>query len=92
MGWAAGRKLAESLANLRRILAVELVAAARAIDLRSPLRPAPATAAVVALVRQAAGAAGEPDRFVAPELAAVEALIAEGLPIKSAEEVTGPLR
>ena len=40
MGWGAARKLRASLANLARILAVELVCAARGLDLRAPLEPA----------------------------------------------------
>ena len=52
MGWSAGLKLRTAIANLRRILAVELVAAARAVELRAPLRPAPATAAVIAELRR----------------------------------------
>ena len=41
MGWSGARKLRQSVDNLRRILAVELVASARGIDLRAPLEPAP---------------------------------------------------
>ena len=39
MGWGAARKLRRSVANLERILAVELVCAARGLDLRAPLAP-----------------------------------------------------
>ena len=39
MGWGAARKLRQSVANLGRILAVELSCAARGLDLRAPLRP-----------------------------------------------------
>ena len=42
MGWHAARKLRTAVDNLTRILAIELVAAARAIELRAPLEPAPA--------------------------------------------------
>ena len=38
MGWAAARKLRVVVMNLTRLLAIELVAAARAIELRAPLR------------------------------------------------------
>ncbi len=38
MGWHAARKLRSAVDNLTCILAVELVAAARAIELRAPLR------------------------------------------------------
>src|SRR5207302_2926958 len=69
MGWGAARKLRVSVANLRRVLAVELVCAARALDLRAPLRPAPGTAAALEAVRHRVPGPGS-DRYVAPELAA----------------------
>ena len=46
MSWGAARKLRTVVANLTRILAVELVCAARGLDIRAPLAPAPATGAV----------------------------------------------
>jgi histidine ammonia-lyase len=90
MGWAAARKLRTSLANLAQVLAVELVVAARALDFRRPLRPAPATAAVVDAVRREVDGPG-PDRFVAPELAAAEGLISSGAAVAAAEDVIGVL-
>ena len=53
MGWAAARKLRRAVDGLSRVLAIELLTAARALDLRAPLTPAPATAAVVAGLRAA---------------------------------------
>src|SRR5438445_1770191 len=51
MGWGAARKLRTAVANLTRILTVELMCASRALDLRAPLRPAPGTAAALSAVR-----------------------------------------
>src|SRR5437879_7627168 len=65
MGWGAALKLRSVLENLTHILAVELTASARALDLRAPLKPAPATAAVRDLVRTVVGGPA-PDRFTAP--------------------------
>jgi histidine ammonia-lyase len=90
MGWAAARKLRTSLANLAQVLAVELVVAARALDFRRPLRPAPATAAVVDAVRREIDGPG-PDRFVAPELAAAERLIRSGAAVSAAADMIGAL-
>mgnify|MGYP003411612786 CR=1 FL=1 len=56
------------------ILAFALVTAARAIDLRAPLEPAPATAAVIARLRETVPGPG-PDRFLAPDLAAAELVV-----------------
>ena len=39
MGWNAARKLRLSVLNMQRIAAIELLAAARALDLRAPLKP-----------------------------------------------------
>ena len=51
MGWSAARKLRRSVDALTRVLAIELLTAARALDLRAPLQPGPATGAVVAGLR-----------------------------------------
>ena len=90
MGWSAGRKLRVAVANLRRILAVELVAAARAIELRAPLRPSPATAAVVDALRETVAGPG-PDRFVSPELGAAERFVASSGVEQAAAAVTGAI-
>ena len=75
MGWHAGRKLRKVVENLQRILAVEYVAAARAIESRAPLKPAPVTGAMVAMLRKVVPGMG-PDRFLAPELEAAAKLLA----------------
>jgi histidine ammonia-lyase len=74
MGWGAARKLRLALAGLARILAVEFVCAARGLDLRAPLQPGPGTGAALECLRGVVGGPG-PDRFLAPDLAAAEALV-----------------
>ena len=91
MGWGAALKLRTVLDNLAHILAVELCAAVRAQELRRPLEPSPATAAVRDVLRQQVAGSG-PDRVVAPELAAAQAMIRSGAIIEAAESVTGRLR
>jgi histidine ammonia-lyase len=76
--------------NLRRILAVELMCAARGLDLRAPLRPAPATAAALHQLREHVPGPG-PDRHLAPELAAAESLVASGALVAAAESAAGAL-
>jgi histidine ammonia-lyase len=90
MGWGAARKLRASVANLRRILAVELVCAARGIDLRAPLHPGPGTGAARRALREHVDGPG-PDRQVAPELAAAEELIASGALLGAVEAEIGAL-
>jgi histidine ammonia-lyase len=91
MGWSAGRKLRRAIDNLRRILAVELVTAARALELRTPFAPAPATAAVVAALRERVPGMGR-DRFASPELAAAETFVASGGVAEAAASAAGPIR
>jgi histidine ammonia-lyase len=90
LGWAAARKLRTAVANLRSILAVELVCGARALDLRAPLAPAAGTAAARAALRTRVPGPG-PDRHVSPELAAAEALVADGAVLAAVEAAVGPL-
>ncbi len=87
MGWSAARKLRRTLENLTRILSVELLCAARGLALRAPLQPAPATAAVAALIDPRPG----PDRSPAPELAAVAELVESGAILATAERAIGAL-
>jgi histidine ammonia-lyase len=91
MGWAAARKLRAAIANLRRVLAIELVAAARATELRAPLTPAPATAAVIAALRETVPGMGA-DRFLAPELAAADEFVGSGALAAAASSAAGDIR
>ena len=74
MGWHAGRKLRKVADNLRRVLAIELVTAARALEMRAPLKPAKVTGELLAKLRKVVPGVG-PDRFLAPELEAAETLL-----------------
>jgi histidine ammonia-lyase len=92
MGWSAARKLRTSVDNLTRVLAIELYAATRAIELREGLTPAPATQAVIDAVREAGVRGPGPDRYLAPDLAAADAFVRDGRLLAAVEAVTGPLR
>src|SRR5690349_9661503 len=91
MGWAAARKLRRAVDGLSRVLAVEVLTAARALDLRAPLTPAPATAAVVAALREGVTGPG-PDRHLGPEIDAAHTFVTTGAAVAAAETVTGTLR
>lgn len=67
MGWHAARKLRTAIDNARRILAVELIAASRAIELRAPLEPSKVTGEVVKELRKKVAGMG-PDRNLSTEL------------------------
>ncbi|WP_319455341.1 MULTISPECIES: histidine ammonia-lyase [unclassified Mycobacterium] len=90
MGWSAARKLRKAIDGLTRVLAIEVLTAARGIDMRAPLAPAPATGAVVEAVRTRVAGPGA-DRHLAPEIEAVFELARDGALVAAAESVTGPL-
>ena len=90
MGWSAARKLRRAISGLTRVLAIEILTAARGLELRRPLTPAPATAAVVATLREQVAGPG-PDRFLAPEIEATVALVASGAITAAVESAIGPL-
>lgn len=92
MGWSAARKLRRAVDGLTRVLAVEVLTAARALDLRRPLAPSPATEAVVALLRGAGIEGPGPDRHLSPEIETTVGLVRSGAVVAAVEEVIGELR
>ncbi len=74
LGWHAGRKLRRAVDGLRRVLAVEILTAARALDFRAPLQPGAVTGAARTLVRTVVDGPG-PDRHLGPEIDAVVDLL-----------------
>ncbi len=90
LGWGACRKLRAATANLTRILAIELACGARALEFRSPLQPAAATAAVAAAVRRVTGPAG-PDTWLSPRLEAVADEIKAGVILETVAAEIGEL-
>ncbi|HET9969857.1 MAG TPA: histidine ammonia-lyase [Streptosporangiaceae bacterium] len=90
MGWSAARKLRRAVDALAQVLAIEILTAARALDLRAPLTPAPATAAVRDALRAEVAGPG-PDRYLAPDIASAVELVRSGRLVAAAEAVCGPL-
>jgi histidine ammonia-lyase len=90
MGWSAARKLRKAVDGLTRVLAIEILTAARGIDMRAPLAPAPATGAVIEVVRAQVAGRGA-DRHLAPEIEAVVGLARDGSLVAAAEAVVGQL-
>ncbi len=91
MGWSAARKLRRSVDGLTRVVAIEVLTAARALDLRAPLAPSPATAVVVRLLRESGIEGPGPDRHLSPEIEAAVGLVASGAVLAAAESVIGEL-
>jgi histidine ammonia-lyase len=77
MATFAARRLTEMARNTADVVAIELLAAAQGVDMRAPLRTSPALAAIHTAIRaRSAFVAG--DRALAPDIAAISALIASG--------------
>ncbi len=77
MGMGAARRLAPMLANLRNILAVELLAACQGIDFLAPLRPGLEARKAYDIVRSLSEPV-DSDRSLAPDIEAVSAAIHAG--------------
>jgi histidine ammonia-lyase len=77
MGWAAARKLRRGIDGLARVLAIEILTGARAIDLRAPLEAGSATRAARDVVRTVAAGPGR-DHFVSPDIEALMGLVLSG--------------
>lgn len=89
MGWSAARKLRKSVDGLTRVLAIEILTAARAIDMRSEEPSAPVKAAIAALRTEVAAPAT--DRFLSPEIESAVALVAAGDLLRAAQQEVGEL-
>jgi histidine ammonia-lyase len=89
MGWHAARKLRRSVDGLTRVVAIELLTASRAMDLRAPLDPAPATAAVRDAIRSAGVPGPGPDRHLSPEIELVVRAVQDGTVLAAAERALG---
>jgi histidine ammonia-lyase len=90
MGMYAARKTTDIIDNLEHVLTIELLCAVQALDLRAPLAPARATAAVRDLVRQHVPFWHE-DRLMCHDMEAVRQLIHTGQVVQVTEAVCGPL-
>jgi histidine ammonia-lyase len=77
MSMSAALKAARAVTLARQVLAVELLCAAQAIDLLGPLQTSPPLAQAHAAVRARVAPLTD-DRPPAPDIAAIEAIIASG--------------
>jgi histidine ammonia-lyase len=89
MGWNACRKMRAAVADMTRIIAIETVCAAEALDLRG-MEPGPATRAVLQALRDEIPRM-DSDRFLAPDLAIAEQMVRQGAILRAVEPVVGSL-
>ncbi|GAB4087213.1 histidine ammonia-lyase [Myceligenerans cantabricum] len=108
MGWAAARKLRTAVHGLARVLAIEVMTACRALDLRlveraggtgtqpggAPWGPERIAPGTRAVHDVVRGAVDGPgaDRVLAPEIEAVTDLVTTGALVAAAGQAVGPLR
>ncbi len=88
MGWSAGRKLRRSLDGLTRVLAIELLTAARGLEMRGE-GASPTSCRVIDALRLRVPGPG-PDRYLAPEIAAATELVLSGALLAAASLTLDP--
>ncbi|MBE0692187.1 MAG: histidine ammonia-lyase [Aquamicrobium sp.] len=77
MACHGARRLLQMTDNLAAIVGIEALAGAQGVELRAPLRTSAELQKAIAIIRAAAPALEE-DRYMAPDLAAAAALVADG--------------
>lgn len=94
MGWAAARKLRRSIPGFARVLAVELICGARALDFRRPLVPGKAASAVYSVIRKYANEVDPTvrDTWTTPQIEGVAEAIMRGEIVEAAEHALGKLQ
>jgi histidine ammonia-lyase len=91
MGPIAARKARRVVAHARQVIAIELLAACQALDFLAPLKAGRGVEAARRAARDRVAFMDE-DRFLAPDLAALEDLIRGGTLRAAVEAETGGLR
>ena len=90
MGVTAALKGARVVANTRRILAIETIAACQALEFLRPLETSPALRAAHERVRETVPPY-DADRVLSPEIEAVAAIVSAGTLAHDAGSVCGTL-
>jgi histidine ammonia-lyase len=90
MGNAAGLKAWQVLANAERVLAIELLAGAQAVEFHAPLEPGVGVAATRRFVRTHSPRLEE-DRSLSADIEAMAAAIRDGSLAAAVEEEVGAL-
>lgn len=90
MGWSAGLKLRRALDGLTRVVAIELLTSARALDARdgglANSCSSPAIHAARTAIREVVEGPGT-DRYLAPEIEAVRKLVEAGVVVDAVDRV-----
>jgi histidine ammonia-lyase len=90
MGVTAARFAAMVVSNTAKVLGIEIMCSAQALDLGEKLKPGDGVQAAYKLLRKKI-APLEGDRFLAPDLAAAEQVIIDGSLVAAVHKKIGPL-
>jgi len=90
MGMTSARHARDVVANAELVVAMEVMAAAQALDLRAPLEPGAATRSARDAIRDAVPFL-DADRELRPDIDACAWLVRDGGLLAAVEAVTGPL-
>ena len=90
MGWHAARKLRKSIDAFTRVIAIELMIAARAVDMRAPLTAGAGTSAAIKTLRSKVDGPAA-DRWLTPEIEDSVALVKSNEILNSVENAVGAL-
>jgi histidine ammonia-lyase len=90
MGMTSARHARECVANAEAVVAMEMLAAAQAIDLRAPLLPGTGTGTARGAIREVVPHL-EDDRELGPDIEAAIELVRSGEIVSAVEETLGPL-
>ena len=91
MGASAARKARQVLQNSEHVIAIEALAAAQALELRSPLEPSRATRAAIESIRSVSPALKE-DRPLSADIETVAVdLVEQERLVRAVEAAVGPL-
>lgn len=90
MGMTTAIKTRQIIENAWHVMAIELMAAAQAFDLRAPIKPAPATQAAYEVIREQVKRLDE-DRPLFDDINNLTRITKEGKILEAVEKVVGPL-
>ncbi|HLB62365.1 MAG TPA: histidine ammonia-lyase [Actinomycetota bacterium] len=90
MGMTSARHARDVVANTEVVVALEALAAAQGLDLRTPLAPGTGSAAARAAIREVVPHL-EADRELGPDIERVTGLVRSGRLVAAAEGAVGPL-
>jgi histidine ammonia-lyase len=91
MGPGAAFKLRQIQENLAPILAIQMMAAAQAMDFRRPLQPGKGTGVAYRVIREKVTHLDD-DRVLYPDINAIAEMVRKSVILNAVEQEVGPLQ